>query len=239
MQAWQHIWYITSLEGVKQIFAISYEEKRWWSFILCASYDWQYYVNNFPNCIYSWKGIFNIQSSILKTTKEMKITKTRNHKISACPLFYFKGIQSTKHYWKAKFKKQILFGNISVFTQFSFDLQPTMPLLTARQAEWLLSLYGYWKYLMPSCPLPKQPIILQGFRDNLMPVSENVSGFHLWAADASSCNGKISLDWAECWNVNFVTIQRDVKIGDKGIWRENQIFMDQSGISHTRMMQHE
>ena len=89
----QHIWYITSLEGVKQIFAISYEEKRWWSFILCASYDWQYYVNNFPNCIYSWKGIFNIQSSILKTAKEMKITKTRNHKISACPLFYFKGIQ--------------------------------------------------------------------------------------------------------------------------------------------------
>ena len=109
-----------------------------------------------------------------------------------------------------------------------------MPLLTARQAEWLLSLYGYWKYLMPSCPLPKQPIILQGFRDNWMPISENVSCFHLWAADASSCNGKISLDWAECWNVNFVTIQRDVKIGDKGIWRENQIFMDQSGISHTR-----
>ena len=31
---------------------------------------WQYYVSNFPNCIYSWKGIFNIQSKALETTKE-------------------------------------------------------------------------------------------------------------------------------------------------------------------------
>ena len=27
-------------------------------------------MSNFPNCIYSWKGIFNIQSKALETTKE-------------------------------------------------------------------------------------------------------------------------------------------------------------------------
>ena len=55
-----------------------------------------------------------------------------------------------------------------------------------------------------------------------MPISENVtipSFTFTKAADMSSRNMKIRRDRAECWNVKFVTIQRDVKIGDKGIWR--------------------